>query len=205
MNTNNPMRSLGLSAVIAAAAVLSISLINPAYAADDHNSSRSNKSSSSADKELDKGVPTKLMEDLDTTMTDIDTLLASISENLARASELQAQLAEQSSALSEARMASSEGSEEMLSQIEDARKAFEEHVAPLLDTATVEQVSLNFTKIEFDYKSRAASGEDSDDDGLDSEVEELSTSLSAALAALDACKESSSAIKGNWNLKENVK
>lgn len=188
MNTRKLNYTLGLSAVAFAASVLCLSLNNAAYAAP------------STDKELDKNQPTAVA-DLGEVMTEIDTLLASITENLAHASEIQVELVAQSSALSEARMASSEGSEEMLSQIEDAHKAFDEHVAPLLDAATVEAVSLNFTKIEFDYKSRAAIDEDADDDDLNTQVEELSSALSAAQAALDSAKSVSSDLIASYDLK----
>ncbi len=194
MNKNNISNTMGLSAVIAAAAILSLGLSNPAYAADDHNSSRSNKSSSSAD----QGGSEASVEALSETMSEIDALLSSIQDGLSQASSLHAQLMEQSSSLSEARAASSASSEETLTQIEDARRAFESSVAPLLDPSTVEAVSLHFQKIEMEAR---AMDEDSDDDGFGDELEEVSSSLASALSALDSCKTASSELITTYDLK----
>ncbi|MCC7477167.1 hypothetical protein IT575_01805 [bacterium] len=192
MNSHKNIRNLGLSAIIAAAVAFSLGISNQPQAADNQNSSRSNNGSPS-----DSASPPST-EELSETMSQIDSLISQIEDGLTQASSLQAQLSEQSSLLSEARAASSEGNEEMLTQIEEARRAFETSVAPLLDPATVEQVSLNFTKIEFEYKPQR---EASEDDGMDDEIEELSSSISAALSALESLKAGSSELTSTYDLK----
>jgi hypothetical protein len=191
MNTNINLRNLGLSAICAATLAFSLGLGNNAYAADDHNSSRSNKSSSSADEAT--------TEALSETMSEIDTLLSSIQENLARAADLQSQLSEHVSGLDEARAASADSSAEQAQAIEEAQRAFDEHVAPFLDEATVSLVALHFQKIEMD--ARAIGDPDSDDDGLSDLTEELSSSIAAALSALDSTKSASSELVATYDLK----
>lgn len=205
MNKISLFRNLGLSAIIAAATAMSLGLSNTANAADsqDHNSSRSNKSGladNGGGGGTDRESSAPSVSEISVTMEEITTLLASIEENLGQASELQLQLRALRTGLSEARAASSEGNEEMLSQVQDARKAFDEHVASLLSPEVVEAVSLNFTKIEFKYSATSDDSADSDDDGLGDSLDEMEAATSSALSALDSAKTATSEMIATYDL-----
>jgi hypothetical protein len=189
MNSNINLRNLGLGAICAASMALSLALGNFALAADDHNSSRSNKSNSLQD--------SPAVEELSATMSEIDTLLDTIVQDIARCNELQAQLNEQHASFVDARASEAETGVEMQQQAAEARRAFDEHVAPFLDPSTIEQVSLNFDKIEMS----AISDPDSDDDGLGDMLEAMSSSFSTALSSLESAKSSSSELISTYDLK----
>ncbi|MCC7478991.1 hypothetical protein IT575_11115 [bacterium] len=195
--TRTAISKIGLGAFAALATCITLGLSSPARAASDYLL------------ELDgvKGESAVLDEQMDTKIGELEALLASVQEQLSQARQIQDEIVELDEQMEAVRKQGQEQHDYMRTQVEEAKRVFNEQVAPFMDQPTIEAVSINFAKMEVKYSDDKSSGEGlryhdwrwiHSSAGFSSSFSSLQEALSAALSEMQS-------IKAGWNIKENTK
>lgn len=120
----------GLLAAATTVAMLAAGILAPAHAASDYLL------------ELDgvKGESAQVSSDLDGKLAEAQALIATLGENFAQLEALEAEITSLTEQLDAVRKQGTEQHDYFATQMDDARKIFDEQVAPLLDSQVSDQV-----------------------------------------------------------------
>ncbi len=170
-------KTLGLSALVAGAAIFSLGLGAPAQAAD-VKSPRDSASGLPTGKRQHSPIVITKIEECASKTEEIDALIASISAQMAQLEARCAELSSLSAEVDTAMASSSSSDAETLAALEEAQRIFSEQVASFLDEQVASQVSSELSSSITIYQ-----------DTILEPTEEFSLSVSPVLSELSSLQE----------------
>lgn len=133
-------KTLGLSALVAGAAVIGLGLGTPAQAAET-SAPRDAASGLATGRRQHSPIVISKIEECEAKSAEIDALLASISQQMAQLEARCAELSSLSAEVDTAMASSSSSDAETLAALEEAQRIFSEQVSSFLDEQVASQVS----------------------------------------------------------------